>query len=194
MPSKCKSPRLEQSSKILTWVLVSSLSFFKFSIPLLNVSLIWSIEFYVCLSLNSVIFLQVSTLSFTSSVFFIILFNRLLLSLISIVNLSRDVWSSVAFWETIFTNAFFFFLKHFLKKLFRWSIVKRPLLIDKSSVLSSLIVKDEFLTAEGLFMNLFSLVSVNNLSFNWFLLNDCNPLILKCGCCSHSVASSYFWV
>lgn len=49
-----------------------------------------------------------------------------------------------------------------LKISFTDSIVKRPLLIDKSSVLSSL----------SLFMILCYLASVNNLSSNYFLLND----------------------
>ena len=56
MPSKRKLSRLERSSKILSLLLLSSLSFFSFSIYLLNVSLILSIEFSVFLSLSSVIF------------------------------------------------------------------------------------------------------------------------------------------
>ena len=54
--SKRKLSRYERSSKILSLLLVSSLSFFNFSISFLNVSLILSIEFSVSLSLSSVIF------------------------------------------------------------------------------------------------------------------------------------------
>ena len=56
MPSKRKLSRLERFSKILSLLLVSSLSLFNVSISLLNVSLILSIEFPVSLSLSFVIF------------------------------------------------------------------------------------------------------------------------------------------
>ena len=58
MPSKRKLSRLERSSKILSLLLFSSLSFFNFSISLLNVSLILPVEFSISLSLSSVMFSQ----------------------------------------------------------------------------------------------------------------------------------------
>ena len=56
MPSKLKLSRLERSFKILSFLLVSSLSFFNFSVSLINISLILSVEFSASLSLSSVIF------------------------------------------------------------------------------------------------------------------------------------------
>ena len=115
LPSKSKLSRLERSSKILGLLLVSSLSFFIFSVSSLNGYLILSVEFSLSSSLSSVIFWQASITSFRSLVSFIVLFNRSLLSLISIVNLSKDVWSDVVFCETMFTSTFYCYLNISLK-------------------------------------------------------------------------------